>query len=104
MDNDPNQALQRAELSALVHVCLADLDDDQRIAIVLTHLSGLSQNEAALAVGVPLNTLKARVRRGLDNLRERLGARAPSLEGSLKTLPVAPPVAGFIAAKAGCCG
>jgi RNA polymerase sigma-70 factor (ECF subfamily) len=100
MDNEPDKQLQRAELAALVHVCLAELGEDQRIAIVLTHLSGLSQAQAAEALGVPLNTLKARVRRGLDSLREALGKNAPGLEGTLKSLPVAPPVGGFIAAKA----
>jgi hypothetical protein len=100
MENDPNKNFERVELAALVHVSLAELDDDQRTAIVLTHLGGLSQTEAASALGVPLNTLKARVRRGLDNLRDALGRTAPNLENTLKTLPVAPPVGGLIAAKA----
>ncbi|MCB9895943.1 MAG: sigma-70 family RNA polymerase sigma factor [Planctomycetes bacterium] len=100
MEHDPDKQLQRAELSALVHVSLAELSDDQRLAIVLTHLSGLSQSQAADALGVPLNTLKARVRRGLETMREALGKSAPSLEGTLKNLPVAPPAGGLIAAKA----
>lgn len=100
MVNDPQDRLARAELAALVHVSLADLSEDQRLAIVLTHLAGLSQSQAADALGIPLNTLKARVRRGLESLRDALGAKAPSLEGTLKNLPVAPPVGGFIAAKA----
>lgn len=100
MRNDPDKRLQQAELSALVHVSLAELSDDQRIAIVLTHLSGLSQSQAAEAIGVPLNTLKARARRGLDSLRDALGKRAPGLEGTLKNLQVGAPPGGFIAAKA----
>jgi RNA polymerase sigma-70 factor (ECF subfamily) len=100
MENDPNKNLERVELAALVHVSLAELDEDQRIAVVLTHLGGLSQTEAASALGVPVNTLKARVRRGLDNLRDALGRTAPNLENTLKTLPVAPPIGGLIAAKA----
>jgi RNA polymerase sigma-70 factor, ECF subfamily len=100
MENDPNKNLERVELAALVHVSLAELDEDQRIAIVLTHLGGLSQTDAAAALGVPLNTLKARVRRGLDSLREALGRTTPNLENTLKTLPVAPPVGGLVCAKA----
>ncbi|MCA8913096.1 MAG: sigma-70 family RNA polymerase sigma factor [Planctomycetes bacterium] len=100
MQNDPDRRLQQAELAALVHVSLAELSEDQRIAIVLTHLSGLSQSQAAEALGVPLNTLKARVRRGLDSLRDALGKQAPGLEGTLKNLQVGAPPGGFIAAKA----
>ncbi|MEZ5993142.1 MAG: phosphate ABC transporter substrate-binding protein PstS family protein [Planctomycetota bacterium] len=100
MQNDPDKQLQRAELSALVHVSLAELGEEQRIAIVLTHLSGLSQSQAADALGIPLNTLKARVRRGLESMRDALGKHAPGLEGTLKNLQVGAPPGGFIAAKA----
>lgn len=95
----PETEIERAELAALVHVALNDLNEEQRIAIVLTHLSGLSQSEAADALGVPLNTLKARVRRGLDKLRGAIGRDAPDMARTLRKLPVAAPPGGYAAAK-----
>jgi RNA polymerase sigma-70 factor (ECF subfamily) len=75
MKHDP-QELERAELAALVHLSLAELDEDQRIAIVLTHLGGLTQTEAATALGLPLNTLKARARRSTCTSPDRLPCAA----------------------------
>ena len=47
----------------------------QREAIVLRFLSGMSESDAAREAGCPEKTLRTRVSRGLERLRERLGAR-----------------------------
>ena len=51
---------------------LADLPDEQRIAIVLNISAGLSHAEVAAATGWPLGTVKTHISRGKKVLQERL--------------------------------
>lgn len=101
MQANQQRELEQAELHALVHLALNELSPEQRIAIVLTHLSGLTQEQAAKAVGVPLDTLKARVRRGMDKLREVVRTDDSRIEHLLLTLPAAFGAGGLAALKAG---
>lgn len=59
---------------AAVERALAMLPEAQRIAIVLTHLAGYTQVEAAELLSVPLGTVKTRVREGLGRMRRHLEA------------------------------
>lgn len=56
---------------------LLGLPPEQRRAVVSTCVYGLSHQEAAVALQVPLGTLKSWVRRGLTALREELSGREP---------------------------
>jgi RNA polymerase sigma-70 factor (ECF subfamily) len=61
---------------------VAGLDDDRRIAFVLTQVVGLSYAEAAEVCGVPVGTIRSRVARArgdlLDALRaDEIGEAAP---------------------------
>lgn len=54
--------------------CLKRLDPKQREVVSLAYLRDLSHSELAQALSLPLGTVKSWMRRGLDHLRECLGA------------------------------
>lgn len=46
------------------------LPDEQRAAIALTAVEGFAYDEAAAALGIPIGTLRSRLHRGRETLRE----------------------------------
>ena len=66
------EALLRRETAAAVHTALDALPPEQRDAIRLSFLHGLTHEEAAVQLNAPLGTVKARIRRGLARLQEQL--------------------------------
>lgn len=54
---------------------LAQLPDQQRAAILLVALEGLSYDEAADVMDVPVGTVRSRLSRGRETLRTRLRGR-----------------------------
>lgn len=60
------------EQAALVRTALATLPYEQRQAIELAFLGGMTQEEISETLGQPLETITARVRRGMLRLREGL--------------------------------
>ena len=60
------------ENAARLHLCLDRLGDDQRGAIRTAFFEGLSYSELAEREGVPLGTMKSRIRRGLLSLKDCL--------------------------------
>ncbi len=68
----PEDSLIRRETAAIVRASLDSLPTDQSEAIRLAFLQNLTHESAAAALDVPLGTLKARIRRGLQRLQEQL--------------------------------
>jgi RNA polymerase sigma-70 factor, ECF subfamily len=68
---DPAQGPQ-AELLA-VQDALARLPEEQRLAVALVLIEGLSYKEAAHVMQVPIGTLTSRLARGRERLQELLG-------------------------------
>jgi RNA polymerase sigma-70 factor, ECF subfamily len=66
--SDPDEQTFRATLA----VALADLPEDQRAVVHLKLWDGLTFEQIAEALDIPLNTAASRYRYGLDKLRERL--------------------------------
>ena len=75
----PSEAFPEAwrnHLGERVRVALRDVPPAQREVLSLVHFSGLTQAEASERLGVPLGTVKGRIRLGLKKLREH-----PELRG-----------------------
>ena len=70
--DDPQAAYGQAEMQGRVHAALGRLPEAQRLAIVLTHLQGLSYEEASEAMEQPVNTVKSYAHRGRARLRTLL--------------------------------
>jgi RNA polymerase sigma-70 factor (ECF subfamily) len=74
-------SLERLETSAeasLAADALARLRPEQRLVLVLSACHGLSHEEIAATVNMPLGTVKAHARRGLLRVREMLAGSAGS--------------------------
>lgn len=67
--------------AAIAAKALAQLRPEQREVLLLAAYHGLSHEEIAGALGMPLGTVKAHARRGLLRVREILQAAAPMMEG-----------------------
>lgn len=66
-------AVEQAEASDhadYVRTALDRIPAREREAIVLAFFGGLSQSEIAVHLGIPLGTVKTRIRRGMERLRE----------------------------------
>ena len=73
----PADVTQERERAATVRDVLTSLPDEQRQAIEMAFFSDLSHHEIASRLEQPLGTVKARIRRGLLKLRDRLVAPLP---------------------------
>jgi RNA polymerase sigma factor (sigma-70 family) len=63
----------RAVEAGQIRNALAALPADQRRALALTYYGGYTQREVAAMTGVPLGTVQARMRSGVQRLRHVLG-------------------------------
>ena len=64
--------VERSQMSAAVAKAMAELPEEQRIAIVMKEYHGLTFQEIADALDCPLSTVKTRLYQGLSVLRRRL--------------------------------
>jgi RNA polymerase sigma-70 factor (ECF subfamily) len=67
--------LVRMETRRVTRRALRELAPEQRQVLELAYFDGLTQVEVAERVGLPLGTTKARIRRGMMNLRRCLPRR-----------------------------
>ncbi len=64
--------LDRRETAAAVRTAIEALPVDERAAVLVTHLRGLSQADAGEILGLPTRTVSRRVQRGTEKLRKML--------------------------------
>ncbi len=72
----PDAAIEQEETLGALREALAALRHEERAVIELAYLSGLKYAEVADMLGLPVGTVKSRIRRGLERLR-----RVPALIG-----------------------
>lgn len=68
----PDEALAEKERQQRVQAALAELPDDQREVVSLSFLEGLSHSEIAERLGLPLGTVKSRMRIAYQKVRAAL--------------------------------
>lgn len=71
-DRSSFDAVASGETSKLVRDAVLKLPRDQREAIELAFFSSLTQAEIAERLGVPLGTIKARIRRGMMKMKDMI--------------------------------
>jgi len=75
----PEQSVERAELARFLQAAIATLPPDQRVALVLSDVEGLSYADIADTLGVPVGTVKSRLARARARLRDLLRAQGELL-------------------------
>jgi RNA polymerase sigma-70 factor, ECF subfamily len=71
---DPSARLTLTELDRAI----GRIPEDQRQVILLVGLEGMSYEDAAAVVGVPVGTVRSRLSRGRDALRAAMGMERPA--------------------------
>jgi RNA polymerase sigma-70 factor (ECF subfamily) len=67
-----HEAVSGRDHAEMINSAVAELPADQRRAIEMAFFSGFTQNEISETLKEPLGTIKARIRRGMLKLRDRL--------------------------------
>lgn len=78
----PEERTERADLHYAIQDCLNGLSEDFRTVVVLVDVQGMDYEEAATITHKPLGTIKSRLARARDKLRE-------CLQGVRELLPTA---------------
>lgn len=78
----PEQVALSGEVSEALQAQLQRLPPDQRLAVILCDIEGLSYDEIAVSMASSVGTVKSRISRGRARLREALRAR-PELFGDV---------------------
>ncbi len=71
-DPEPGHRIEKAEVRESVQQGIKELPDDHRIILVLRDIQGLSYEEIAQILNMPLGTVKSRLNRARLGLRDRL--------------------------------
>ena len=72
----PDQLAESSEKTSILQTAIASLQDYQRVMVVLYHTEGLSYEEIAQVMELPIGTVKSRLNRARLVLRDKLGSHA----------------------------
>jgi RNA polymerase sigma-70 factor (ECF subfamily) len=92
--DDPEEALERAEVTRAIERCLGRLPEEFRTVVVMADVLALDYQEVALAMGSPIGTVRsrlararARLRECLESSRELLNREKRLAEGTASSVP-----------------
>ena len=71
-DATPSTRMEISEQQQLVRQALSEVSEEFRTALVLTEIEGMSYEQAAETIGCPIGTVRSRIHRGRNELREKL--------------------------------
>ncbi len=69
---NPQEIVERKELDEYIQEALEELSEEHRTVIILRDIQGLSYNEIAEVINCSLGTVKSRISRARETLREKL--------------------------------
>jgi RNA polymerase sigma-70 factor (ECF subfamily) len=69
----PEEAMENESRAVEVRAAVSELPEAQRVALSLAFFRGRSHSEIAAELGLPLGTVKSRIRDAMRVLREKLG-------------------------------
>ena len=72
LESSPEAILEREQLDGAIQRALGTLSEDLRLVVVLSDIEGLSYEEMATILHVPLGTVKSRLHRARQMLQQRL--------------------------------
>ncbi len=78
-DAGPEETAMQRDIRRDIDHALESLDPEQRAVVELAYFGGLSQSEISAQTGVPLGTVKSRVRLAMRHLRRALDPSAGGL-------------------------
>ena len=76
-ESDPARAATAAEFSGLVEACMEKLTHRQREILTLRNTLHHSYEDIAAALGIRVGTVKSRIARARENIREMLAEMCP---------------------------
>jgi RNA polymerase sigma-70 factor (ECF subfamily) len=82
-DHDPAQETASGEFSTLVAACMERLDRKHREILTMRNVLDLSYEEIARTLGINIGTVKSRIARAREYLRELLTESCPELKPAL---------------------
>ena len=82
--SDPEDHLLQAELGREIQAALAQLPADQRLALILVDIQGMSYEEIAAALNTNLGTVKSRISRARLKMRDLLLGRGELFAGRVR--------------------
>ncbi len=68
-----NPTPDETEQERLVRQALSELPEDEKKILIAAYFEGYTQRELAGRFGLPLGTVKSKVRQGMQKMRKRLG-------------------------------
>jgi len=80
-DYSPEEVVQRDEVQRQVQDCLNELSEDHRLILLMREMQGMSYEEIAGVLGCSLGTVKSRISRARNALKERMRKKGELLTG-----------------------